>query len=144
MNYTTALIQLPLLVKENKGARIVTPLDVAMLCSDMGEFAQESFQVLTLNSKNKLVNRHLVTLGLADASLVHPREVFRPAILDNASAVVLVHNHPSGDPQASMEDIRITRQLIAAGKLLDIKVVDHIIIGDEHSSLRESGLVKFD
>ena len=148
MNYTTAMVQLPL-VKEGNNERVRTPEDVCRLCADLKDLAQESFQVLCLNSKNNLVNRHLVTLGLADASLVHPREVLRPAITDGASALVLAHNHPSGDPTPSAEDVRITKQLIEAGRIVDIKVLDHIIIGRGNGSrkgfvsMREDGICNF-
>jgi DNA repair protein RadC len=91
----------------------------------------------------------MVSLGIADASLVHPREVFKPAIVDNGAAVVLLHNHPSGDPTPSAEDIRITKQLIEAGRIMDIKVLDHVIMGQESEgqpgflSMREQGLCDF-
>jgi len=110
---------------------------------------------LILDAKNRLKNRHMVSLGVVDAALVHPREVFRCAIESGASALLLVHSHPSGDPTPSTEDLRITRQLIEAGKIVDIKVLDHVIVGrpvtavgDQPSqpgylSLRESGLVAF-
>lgn len=148
MNYVTALVQLPL-VKETSKDKVRSPEDVARVCADIGELAQETFHVLILNAKNNLVNRHMVTIGLADASLVHPREVFRPAIVENASAIVLTHNHPSGDPTPSAEDIRITKQLIEAGRLLNIAVQDHVIIGKATESskgffsMRESGLCDF-
>lgn len=107
--------------------------------------------MISLNSKNQLINRHMVSLGLVDACLVHPREVFRVAIAeDGASAIVLAHNHPSSDPTPSAEDLRITRQLIEAGKILDVRVLDHVIIGRlggsnscPFLSLRESGLCTF-
>ena len=149
MNYNPALVQLPL-VKESKGEHVRTPADVCRVCADIAELAQESFHVLTLNVKNYLINRHLVSLGLADASLVHPREVFRAAIgQDGASALILAHNHPSGDTTPSSEDLRITRQLIEAGRIIDIKVLDHVIIGRPDNggpgfvSMRESGLCAF-
>ena len=148
MNYATALVQLPL-VCEQKKERIRSPEDVARLCADLRELAQETFQILTLNAKNGLVNRHMVTLGLADASLVHPREVFRAAIVENAAALVLVHNHPSGDPTPSAEDLRITKQLVEVGRVVDIRVHDHVIIGRPSDSgkgfvsLREEGLCAF-
>ena len=150
MNYRTALVQLPL-VRESPRERIRTPEEVYRVCSDIGAFAQESFQILALDSKNRLINRHLVSLGVADASLVHPREVFRAAIAEDggACALVLVHNHPSGDPTPSAEDLRITRQLIEAGKIIDIKVIDHVVIGRPLNgspaflSMRESGLCTF-
>lgn len=152
MNYQTAIVQLPL-VKETTEDKITTPRDMLRVCSDLSSLAQEAFQVLTLNAKNVLINRHLITLGLVDASLVHAREVMRPALTDSASAIILVHNHPSGDPTPSAEDIRITKRLIEAGKIVDIKVLDHIIIGrciegsalNGHSfiSLREDGICAF-
>ncbi len=148
MNYVTALVQLPL-VKETRKERIRSPEDVARVCADIGELAQETFHVLILNAKNNLANRHMVTIGLADASLVHPREVFRPAIAENATAIVLTHNHPSGDPTPSAEDIKITKQLIEAGRILNITVQDHVIIGKAAESskgffsMRESGLCDF-
>jgi DNA repair protein RadC len=149
MNYTTALIQLPL-VKESRRSRVRTPDDVSLLCADLRDLAQEAFHVLCLDTKNGLINRHLASLGIVDASLVHPREIFRCAITDNATAIVLVHNHPSGDPTPSAEDVRITRQLIEAGRILSIKVLDHVVIGRSQDgspgqqSLRETGLCSFE
>ena len=149
MNYSSALVQLPL-VRESPRHCVRTPEDVYRVCNDLANLAQEAFHVMSLDSKNGLINRHLISLGLADASLVHPREVFRAAIgEDSASALLLAHNHPSGDPTPSAEDIRITRQLIESGRILDIKVLDHVIIGREHNgspgfmSMRESGLCAF-
>ena len=133
-------------VKEPKGGKIATPSAVYDVLQDASQMAQEAFIVLTLDSKNKMIDRHLVTLGLLDASLVHPREVFRVGILDGAAAIILAHNHPSGDPMPSAEDIRITRQLVEAGKVVDIKVLDHIILGRGEKpflSMREDGLVEF-
>ena len=149
MNYATALVQLPLVRETGRKELIRTPEDMARLCADVRGLAQESFHVIMLNAKNRVVNRHMVSLGIADASLVHPREVFRQAIVDNAAAIVLLHNHPSGDPTPSAEDVRITRQLIEVGKVVDIKVLDHVIMGQESEgqpgflSLRESGLCEF-
>ena len=92
MHYRTALVQLPL-VREAAGERIQAPEDVVRVCADLRDLAQESFQVLTLNTRNALINRHLISLGLANVTLVHPREVFRPAILAGACSVILCHNH---------------------------------------------------
>lgn len=148
MNYMTALIQLPL-VKESPTQKVRTPEDAWNVCIDIQDLAQECFQVLCLNTKNFLLNRHMVSLGIVNASLVHPREVMRIAVTENAAAIVLTHNHPSGDPTPSAEDIRVTRQLIEAGKILDIKVVDHVIIGKKTTntrrfiSLREEGFCEF-
>ena len=89
---------------------------------------QEYFNVVTLDTKNKPIGQHYVTKGTLDASLVHPREVFRPAIRDAASSVILVHNHPSGDPSPSREDLQVTDRLEEVGKTIGIDVLDHIII----------------
>jgi len=127
-----------------------TPAVVADLLKDIQNLSQEAMVLLTLNTKYRMIDRHLVTLGIADASLVHPREIFRRAILDNASSVILAHNHPSGDPTPSVEDIRITRQIVEAGRIVQIEVLDHVIIGrlepgrtQSWVSMRESGVVGF-
>jgi DNA repair protein RadC len=106
----------------------------------------EEFQVLLLNVRKRLIRMEEISHGLLDTILVHPREVFRAAIAANAAAIVLVHNHPSGDPAPSEADIKVTRDLIRAGQLLKIEVVDHVIIGrasaeraKDYSSLRELG-----
>jgi DNA repair protein RadC len=106
----------------------------------------EAFQVLLLNTRKKLIRVEEISEGTLDTILVHPREVFRAAISANAAAIVLVHNHPSGDPTPSDADIKVTRDLIRAGQLLKIEVVDHIIIGrataeraKDYASLRELG-----
>jgi DNA repair protein RadC len=92
---------------------------------------QEEFHVVTLDTKYQPITTHRITVGTLDASLVHPREVFRPAIRDAAAAVILVHNHPSGDPTPSKEDRQVTRQLETAGKTVGINVLDHIIVAAE-------------
>jgi DNA repair protein RadC len=106
----------------------------------------ESFQVLLLNTRKRLIRVEEISDGTLDTILVHPREVFRAAIVANAAGIVLVHNHPSGDPAPSEADIKVTRDLIRAGQLLKIEVVDHVIIGrataertKDYSSLRELG-----
>jgi DNA repair protein RadC len=88
----------------------------------------EEFCVLLLNARHEVQRRVMVSRGSLNASIVHPREVFRPAILDSAASVVLVHNHPSGDPEPSDEDLAITRRLVQVGELLGIPVLDHVII----------------
>jgi DNA repair protein RadC len=110
---------------------------------------KEAFVVFFLNGKNYLTGYNLVTLGLLDASLVHPREVFRPAIIAGAASIVIAHNHPSGDATPSEEDIKVTRQLIAAAQIINIKIMDHVIVGRESGvdkgfySMRESGNCEF-
>lgn len=102
----------------------------------------ESFGVLLLDARNRLLADDLLSQGGWSASVVRPREVFRRALLVGAPALILYHNHPSGDPAPSREDIQITRQLVDAGQLLGIKVLDHLIVGAEgYASLRERGLL---
>lgn len=91
----------------------------------------EEFHIVTLDTKNKVIQSHQITVGTLDASLVHPREVFRAAIKDSASSIILVHNHPSGDPTPSSADIQVTDRLTESGKLLGIDVLDHIVLGRE-------------
>ncbi len=99
---------------------------------------QENFIVLLLDVKNKIIKEELVTKGVLDAAIVHPREIFKPAIRNSASKIILVHNHPSGDSTPSKEDLEITERIVKLGEELDIKVLDHVIIGSEsHWSYNE-------
>jgi len=108
----------------------------------LGHMKKELFMVLLLNSANVLLRDMRISEGTLNASLVHPREVFQPAILEPAAAILLLHNHPSGEIQPSREDKNITRRLIESGKLLDIPVLDHIIISSEgYFSFKEEGLL---
>jgi DNA repair protein RadC len=92
---------------------------------------QEQFYVLLLNSKNQIIKEELISKGILDASIIHPREVFKPAIKNSASKIILIHNHPSGDPKPSNEDLDITEKLTGAGDQIGIKILDHVIIGGE-------------
>jgi DNA repair protein RadC len=137
-------------VRESKGKKQVnTPETVYEACSDMANFAQEAVVIICLDVKGKIISKNLVTLGLADQALVHPREVFRNAITDNASSIIMVHNHPTGETSPSAEDLRITRQMVEAGRVIGIRVLDHVIIGRSENdekpfrSLRDSGVVSF-
>jgi DNA repair protein RadC len=117
-----------------------------LLREENRSYQVENFQVLLLNTRRKLIRLDKISQGTLDTILVHPREVFKSAIAANAAAVVLVHNHPSGDPAPSEADIKVTRDLIRAGQLLKIEVLDHIILGrrteersKDYASLRELG-----
>ena len=92
---------------------------------------QEHFFVLMLDTKNNIIGEQLISKGILDASIIHPREVFKPAIKNSASKIILVHNHPSGDSQPSGEDLEITEKIVGAGKEIDIKVLDHVIVSRE-------------
>lgn len=91
---------------------------------------QEYFYTLLLNSRNEIIKKELVSIGILNASLIHPREVFKAAIKESANAIILVHNHPSGDPNASEEDLIVTKELVTAGEIVGIKVLDHVIVYD--------------
>jgi len=95
--------------------------------------------ILHLDSKNKIIKDEIISIGTLNASLIHPREVFKSAIKESANAIILIHNHPSGDPEPSFEDEQVTEKLFSAGELLCIKVLDHVIIGkDEYYSFKEN------
>ncbi len=120
---------------------ITGPQDVhEIFAPSLAHLEHEEFHVLLLNSQNGPICQRQVTRGILDASLIHPREVFRDAIVLRAAALILVHNHPSGNPEPSSEDMRVTRQLAAAGDQLGIPVLDHIIVaGSSFASLASRG-----
>ena len=106
------------------------------------DLRKEVFITLLLDARNCLIRGVTISVGSLTASIVHPREVFRPAILDSAASVIFLHNHHSGDPSPSQDDLKITAQLVEAGQLLDIKVLDHIIVGrGQFASLAAKGLI---
>lgn len=115
-----------------KDRKITCPEDIVQITrSFMENIDREKFIVIYLNTKNEPTAIHTVSVGSLNASIVHPREVMKGAILSNSNAMILVHNHPSGDTTPSSQDISITERLKDAGELLGIKVIDHVIIGDE-------------
>ena len=104
---------------------------------------KEEFLVLLLDTKNRIIKTKRVSIGSLNQTLVHPREVFRFAIMENSNSIIISHNHPSGDPSPSKEDIDITKRLVEAGNFIGIKVLDHIIIGnDKYISLREKRFIE--
>lgn len=107
---------------------LVGPEKVFELCVDIRDSKKEHFAVFYLSSRNSLISREIISVGTLTESLVHPREVFEPALLCGAAKIVLAHNHPSHDPEPSSSDLTITRQLTEAGRLLGVEVVDHIIL----------------
>ena len=140
------------LVRESAGLYcnnyISSPEDAAEIAAkhfeDMAS-DREVFSVILLDVKNRVIGINVVSIGSLTASVVHPREVFKAAILANAANIILTHNHPSGDPAPSKEDINITARLVQAGRLIDIPVLDHIIIGDgtgRSMSFKASDLIK--
>lgn len=123
--------------------KITSPRDVSnLLMAEMRRYDREYFKALCLNTKNQVISIETVSIGSLSASIVHPRELFKNPIKRSSAALILVHNHPSGDPTPSSEDIEVTQRLCEAGKILGIEVLDHIIIGDrKFTSLREKGII---
>lgn len=123
-------------------SRVTSPSDAAnLLMSEMMFLEQEHLRVLLLNTRNEVLRTPTIYIGSLNASVVRVGELFRAAIRENAAALIVAHNHPSGDPSPSPEDVHVTRQLVKAGQLLDIDVLDHIIIGRQrYVSLKERGL----
>jgi DNA repair protein RadC len=122
---------------------IRSPRDAAdLLMPRLRYEAKEHFVVLLLSTKHHVLAMPVISVGTLNASLVHPRELFREAINYSAASAILVHNHPSGDPSPSQDDVILTKKLVQAGELLDIDVLDHIIIGDNrYVSLKETGII---
>jgi len=122
---------------------VCSPEDVAnMMMSEMRYYKKEVFKVLLLDTKNRLIRIETISSGILDASLVHPREVFKPAIDHLASSIIIVHNHPSGNPTPSSQDIEITKNLVEAGKIINLEVCDSVIIGDgKYISLKEKKFI---
>ncbi len=121
-----------------------TPEDVVAVCGTrLRGLDREHFWALALNTKNRLLRVIEVSVGSLNASIVHPRELFKDAVRASAASIVVVHNHPSGDPTPSGADVQLTRRLVKAGDVLGIEVLDHVVIGDggEHASLRDLGLM---
>lgn len=139
------LVQLGDDLKVDTPAKVVEYLQSAFAMNPM----QESFWVILLDRKNRAMGRVMISLGSLTCSLAHPREVFKPAILASAAAIVVAHNHPSGDPAPSAADITVTRQLREGSKILGIDLIDHVVVGYLESdplgrgyySFREAGLV---
>ena len=126
--------------KRINGARMVYDL----LCTiGLHEKAGEEFHSFYLNTKNEIIGMEMISKGTLNASLVHPREVFKGALLANANALILAHNHPSGDVEPSSADKQVTERLVEAGRLLDVRILDHVIIGSKggYFSFTESGLI---
>ncbi|KUO70898.1 MAG: hypothetical protein APF81_08955 [Desulfosporosinus sp. BRH_c37] len=122
---------------------INSPQDVAhIVMEEMRFLDREHFRVISLSTKNHVLGISPVSIGSLNSSLVHPRECFKEAIRRNSNAIILLHNHPSGDPTPSQEDIEVTRRLADGGKILGIEVLDHVIIGDNRFiSLKERGIL---
>ena len=131
-----------LLAAPDERPQITSPADAAnLLMLEMGHLEQEHLRVLLLDTKNRVLASPTVYKGNVNTSVVRIAELFREAIRHNSTGLIIAHNHPSGDPTPSPEDVRITRQIVEAGKMLDIEVLDHLVIGHQrYVSLKERGL----
>lgn len=141
--YSVQLIKESAKVYNLEGAVIRSPQDGRDILNrvlDMEHLPNEHFVMLSLSTKNHVIGVHTIFVGSLNASIVHPREVFQRAILNNAASIIVAHNHPSGDPAPSREDIEVTKRLSEAGKILGIDLLDHLIIGEgTYTSLKEAG-----
>jgi DNA repair protein RadC len=124
---------------------VSTPEDAAKVVRDLFDFDhldREQFVALALNTKNRVIGAWAVSVGSLNASIVHPRELFKPAVMLSAASIVIAHNHPSGDPTPSGADIQLTRRLVKGGDVLGIELLDHVVVGDESiASFRDLGLM---
>jgi DNA repair protein RadC len=127
----------------NPGRPVISsPADVErLLRGRIANLDRENFVVMLLNTKNEVIETSTVSVGTLSASLVHPREVFKPAIRASAASVVLAHNHPSGKVEPSREDREVTRRLSEAAGILGVEVLDHVIVGDGYFSMKEHGML---
>lgn len=118
-----------MLIREYDGSKTInSPKDVFDRCQDFKGLAKEVFKVFLLDSNNAVISSEIVSIGTLNMSVIHPREIFKLAIIEGANAIVLVHNHPSGNIEPSKEDIEVTQQLREAGELLGVKILDHVIV----------------
>ena len=124
-------------------AVIRSPRDVFELMRfEIGMENKEFFYILLLDTKNKVISKELISIGSLNATIVHPREVFNSAIRQSAASILCIHNHPSGDPTPSQEDIQLTKRLAEAGEIVGIELLDHLVIsGSDYVSLKEKGLI---
>ncbi len=121
--------------------QVRSPEDVYTLLMDMGNLSQEELRTLLLDSKNRVIRIRTIYVGSVNASVFRTGELFREAVRSSCASIIVAHNHPSGDPSPSPEDVAVTRQIVEAGKLLNIDVLDHLIIGQRrYVSLKERGL----
>ena len=130
--------------KTAKLPKFTGPRDIHDAYMHLADLGQEEFHVVAVDNKNKVIDDYMVSHGSLISSIVHPREVFKFALLCNAASIICVHNHPSGDPKPSQKDLEVTKRLRDVGEMIGINVLDHIIIGDGYYfAFRESGMVEF-
>lgn len=137
-NYRISLVKEGSVSIQITSPNVAIDLVMAILPSDLD---REQFWIILLDQKNHPIGTNCVSIGTINASLVHPREVFKPAILASAASIIIAHNHPSGDAEPSKEDMEVTRRLQDAGKILGIPILDHFIVGENVFSFKNHGLI---
>ena len=121
---------------------LYSPAQVAEQCKSFRNKKKEHFCIFFLDTQNQITDKEIVSIGTLNASLIHPRETFRTAILKNCCSIIVAHNHPSGSLEPSAEDLAVTKRLVEAGKLLGIEVLDHVIVtADSYTSLKEQNII---
>ena len=137
-----ATVELGQRLQADKRREILSAEDVWNLCADIRDSKKEHFAAFYIDTQNCLIERQIISIGTLNASLVHPREVFEPAVRLSASSVILAHNHPSGNCEPSQDDIEITKRLTEAGKILGMEIADHVIVAkDKFLSFKEQNLI---
>lgn len=137
---TLALIELLLEERSAEVNQIRSPKDAALILQEIAYETQEHFVAIFLNTKNEVLGKKKIFTGTLSSSIVHPREVFREALKVRSASIIVGHNHPSGNPAPSPEDIEVTKRLVEAGRIIGIEVIDHIIVGENNFiSLKERG-----
>ncbi|MDD5260093.1 MAG: DNA repair protein RadC [bacterium] len=130
------------LLKDKKAELYLKPEDVFGQLKDIRDNKKEHFVILYLDTRNQEIKKEIISIGSLNASLVHPREVFEPAVRNTAAQIIIAHNHPSGDTNPSTEDIHISQRLVEAGKIMGIEVIDHVIVSkNSYFSFKEKGLI---
>ena len=114
-------------VQENT-THVMSPSDIVPHLLEYADLKKEHFIAISLDSAHKILNKHVISIGILNKTIVHPREVFQPVITDNAESIIIAHNHPSGNIEPSPEDITLTERMVSAGKIIGIEVLDHVII----------------
>ena len=128
--------------KARKEIYLNSPRDVFMYLANIGKLEKEVMHGLYVDVKNKLMCDEIISVGTVSSTYVHPREVYKPALVNSAVGVILVHNHPSGDPEPSSEDIKLTKRLKKVSEIIDIELLDHIIVGkDDYLSMKSEGIL---
>ena len=137
-----ATVELGRRLRADKRREILSAEDVWNLCADIRDSKKEHFAAFYIDTQNCLIERKIISIGTLNASLVHPREVFEPAVRLSASSVILAHNHPSGNCEPSQDDIEITKRRTEAGKILGMEIADHVIVAkDKFLSFKEQNLI---